>query len=151
MRIFRSKSSFIFRIIIMTVVIIAELVMFLGMPGHVKIPKLTIAFMSVIFAVAFYHLIDGLQTIKIDKNGVTLEIVFIPVKSIKWDSVIEAGLGKIKLSKNKFAKQLYVSSKRINPDNLENLNRYRYNQRVIWFDFNQKAQDMLAEGLGMNS
>ena len=151
MRIFRSKSNFVFGIIIMSVVIVAELVMIIGMPSHVKIPKFTIAFMAVIFAVALYHFIDGLQTIKIDKKGVTLEIIFVPVKTVKWDNIIEAGLGKIKLSKNKYAKQLYISSKRLNPEKLDDLTSYKFNQKVIWFDFSQKAQDMLADGLGINS
>lgn len=151
MRIFRSKSNFVFGLIIMGVVIIAEIVMIVGTPSHVTLPKLTTAFMAIIFAVAFYHFVDGIQTIKIDENGVTLEIAFIPVKSIKWNDIIEAGLGKIKLSKNKYAKQLYVSSKRLNSDYIDDLCKYRYNQKIIWFDFDQKAQDMLAEGLGMNS
>ncbi len=149
MRVFRSKSNLIFGIIILIVVVISEISMIIGLVSAEKVSTFTVVFMLLVFAIALYHFIDGMQTIKLDETGVTHEIVFLPVKAIKWDDIIEAGIGKIKVNKTKYSKQLYVSAKRLDETKLEDLDSFRFDTKVIWFDYSEASQERLASGLGM--
>ena len=87
--------------------------------------------------------------INISERAVTLELLFIPLKDIEWAKINEAGTGKIKIGKDKYSKQLYVSTKKISEKRLENLESMKFDSDIIWFDYSLRAQDSLAKHLGV--
>jgi hypothetical protein len=135
--------------IIFSIVLISEIYMSMGIAASENISGYTITFMVVAFIIALIYLLDGVQTIRINDNGVRLELLFVPFKDIKWDDINEAGIAKIKISGNKYSKQLYVSGVRLNEGDIDDISRYRFKPNIIWFDYSKSAQDMLAKGLGM--
>ena len=112
-------------------------------------PDFAIWFLIIPLLIVLYMFVLGAQVINISDRGVTLEVFRIPIKDIEWDKINEAGTGTVKISKGKFMRQLYVSNKKLTEDQIENLDKMKFDSAVIWFDYSLKAQDRLAEYLGV--
>ncbi|MBE6788174.1 MAG: hypothetical protein E7539_00750 [Ruminococcaceae bacterium] len=150
MKFFRSKSNFLFGVILLAAVVVFEAPAVVKIINGASVQKLGIVFLVLPFIVAVYMFISGSQIIKINDRGVALEVFGIPLKDIEWEKINEAGTGKIKISKNKYMRQLYVSQKRVNEQQLENLEKLRLDSAVIWFDYSLKAEEGLAKHLGVS-
>ena len=149
MRFFRSKSNFVFGVIFFSVILLCEIPMLAGLSGQNNIPVVTLLLLILPFVASFCMLIVGFQTICISDKSVTLEICFIPLKELAWEKINEAGIGAVKINKNRYLKQLYVSNRRVKETELEDLDRLRFERKVIWFDYSLKAEKHLAFHLGM--
>ena len=149
MRIIRSKSNFVFGIIFFSIILLCEVPMIAGISSDNNIPVGTLLLLILPFVASLFMFVVGLQTICINDKSITLEILFIPLKEIEWLKINEAGIGTVKINKNRYLKQLYVSNRRIKEKELENLDSLRFQRKVIWFDYSLKAEKHLAFHLGM--
>ena len=149
MRTFRSKSNFVFGVIFFSIIMLCEIPMTAGIKEQGEIPFATLLLLILPFIASVCMLVYGLQTICINDKSVTLEVCFIPLKELEWEKINEAGIGAVKIKKNSYMKQLYVSNRRISDKELENLDSLRFERNVIWFDYSLKAEKHLAFHLGM--
>jgi len=149
MRILRSKSNFMFGAVLIIAVLIFEIPALVKILSGVTVQPVGALVMVLPLVVALYMFVSGLQTINISDRSVTLELLFIPLKDIEWEKINEAGTGKIKTSKDKYTRQLYVSHKKLSQKQIENLELLKLDSEVIWFDYSLKAQDSLAKHLGV--
>ena len=143
MRTFRSKSNFMFGTIMFSAVLITEIPVAIKVFSTKNPDFLAVAFVIVPLLVAAYLFIQGIQVIKIDDRGVTLEVFYLPLKELRWLEVNEAGTGKIKIGKNKYVRQLYLSHKQLTEEQTEDLDTMRFDNETIWFDYSQKAREKL--------
>jgi len=151
MRLFRSKSNFMFGTVLLSALILFEIPALIKLSGGGTMPEYGKFLLIIPIVVAFYMFVLGMQVINISDRGVTLEVFRIPLKDIEWEKINEAGTGKIKISRGKYMRQLYVSQKQLTEEQIENLDKMRLDSSVIWFDYSLKAQDSLALHLGINS
>ena len=149
MRIFRSKSNFVFGVMFFSIILLCEIPMIAGISAQDKIPVATLLLLILPFIVSLFMLVMGLQTICINDKSVTLEVLFIPIKELTWEKINEAGIGAVKINKNRYLKQLYVSNRRVEEKELEDLDRLKFDRKVIWFDYSLKSEKHLAFHLGM--
>ncbi len=149
MRIFRSKSNFMFGAILLGALILFEIPTYIKFFVGSTMPAFAIWFLIIPLIIALYMFGLGAQVINISDRGVTLELFRIPLKDIEWEKINEAGTGTVKISKGKFMRQLYVSNKKLTEDQIENLDKMKFDSAVIWFDYSLRAQDSLAEHLGV--
>ncbi len=149
MRIFRSKSNFMFGTILLSALVLIEIPTYIKFFVKSIMPGYAIWFLIIPLLIALYMFVLGAQVINISDRGVTLEIFRIPLKDLEWEKINEAGTGTVKISKGKFMRQLYVSNKQLTEDQIENLDNMKLDSAVIWFDYSLKAQDSLAEHLGI--
>lgn len=149
MRTFRSKSNFVFGVIFFSIILLCEIPMLAGLTDQNDIPVATLLLLILPFVASFIMLVVGLQTISISDKAVTLELFFIPIKELEWEKINEAGIGAVKINKNRYLKQLYVSNRRVKEKELENLDSLRFERKIIWFDYSLKAEKHLAFHLGM--
>ncbi len=149
MKTFRSKSNFMFGMIFIVTILICEVPMLFSISGSGITNASGYLLLIAPLLVALYMFAAGMQMICIDENGISLSLFGIKLKSLKWQDINEAGTGMIKLGKNKFARQLYVSQRKINDSELKNMDTLRFQPNIIWFDYSLKAQKHLAFHLGM--
>lgn len=149
MRLFRSKSNFMFGVIFLSVIVLYEIPMFLGLIGKENVSFASLILLILPLIISLFMFILGMQTIHISESGVTLEIFRIPLKELKWNETNEAGTGKVKISKGRYIRQLYVSQRSLNEKELDNMDKLRFQPFVIWFDYSSKAEKHLAYYLGM--
>lgn len=149
MRIFRSKSNFVFGVMFFSIILLCEIPMVVGISGQNDVPVATLLLLILPFVASLCMLIMGLQTICINDKSITLEVLFIPIKELTWEKINEAGIGAVKINRNRYLKQLYVSNRRIKDKELENLDTLKFERKVIWFDYSLKAEKHLAFHLGM--
>ena len=143
MRFFRSKSNFLFGSVLLVLVFLFEITIIISFSTAKTISISRIILMVLPLIIALFYFVTGFQTIKITPEKITLETLFIAVKELKWEEINQAGIGKIYINKNKFVKQLFVSQIKIEEHQIENLDKLRFNQQIIWFDFSLKAQEKL--------
>lgn len=143
MRFFRSKSNFLFGSVLLVLVFLFEITIIISFSTAKTISISRIILMVLPLIIALFYFVAGFQTIKITPEKITLETLFIAVKELKWEEINQAGIGKIYINKNKFVRQLFVSQIKIEEHQIENLDKLRFNQQVIWFDFSLKAQEKL--------
>ncbi len=149
MRTFRSKSNFVFGVIFLSVIALYETPMFISLIGKPRVAFSSLLLLIIPLVVSVYMFILGMQMICINEGGISLEIFGIKLKALGWYDINEAGTGKIKLGKNKYARQLYVSVRRVKEKELENMDCLRFQSGIIWFDYSLKAQKHLAFHLEM--
>lgn len=149
MRVFRSKNNLVFGVMFFSVILLCEIPMVAGINQQDDIPVATLMLLILPFVASVCMLIVGLQTICINDKSVTLEFLFIPIKELTWEKINEAGIGAVKINKNRYLKQLYVSNRRVKEKELENLDALKFERKVIWFDYSLKAEKHLAYHLGM--
>lgn len=149
MRILRSKSNFMYGCVLLAAVLIFEFPAVLKIIKGATVQPLGVLVLVLPLVVALYMFVSGCQMINISDRAVTLELVFLPLKDIEWAKINEAGTGKIKIGKDKYSRQLYVSTKKISEKRLENLESMKFDSDIIWFDYSLKAQDSLAKHLGV--
>ena len=149
MRIFRSKGNFMFGSIFIAAVMLFEIPTYFNLFSDGSMPKYTIIFLIIPILIAIYMFVIGAQVINISDRGVTLEVFRVPLKDIEWDKINEAGTGTVKIGRDKYMRQLYVSNKKLTQEQVNNLDKMKFDSLVIWFDFSQKAQDSLASHLGI--
>ena len=149
MRFFRSKSNFMFGTILLSALVLIEIPTYIKFFVQSVMPGYAIWFLIIPMLVALYMFVMGAQVINISDRGVALELFGIPLKDLEWEKINEAGTGTIKISRDKLMRQLYVSNKQLTEAQTENLDLLKFDSAVIWFDYSLKAQDSLAEHLGV--
>lgn len=149
MKFFRSKSNFMFGTILLCALVLIEIPTYIKFFVKSIMPGYAIWFLIVPLLIAIYMFIIGAQMINVSDRGVTLEVFGLPLKDIEWEKINEAGTGTIKISRDKLMRQLYVSNKQLTAEQTENLDKLKFDSAVIWFDYSLKAQNSLAEHLGV--
>lgn len=146
---FRSKSNFMFGVIVLAVAVIANIPAFIRILKGGVLPISIIMFI-LILVVALVIFFIGMQSVNISENGVRLEVFRVPLKELSWQDIKEAGIGKERINKNSVMKQLYVSSKPLKESEYENLDSMRFSQSVIWFDYSQASEEKIRFYLTQN-
>ena len=149
MRIFRSKSNFMFGTILLSALVLIEIPTYIKFFVKSVLPDFAIWFLIIPLVIALYLFVLGAPVINISDRGVALELFRIPLKDIEWEKINEAGTGTVKISREKLARQLYVSNKQLTEAQIENLDLMKFDSAVIWFDYSLKAQNSLAKHLGV--
>ncbi len=151
MTIFKSKSNFMFGVVFMSAIVLTDIPFIIKLANsYNKNISLNIFLLVVPFIIAFVMFAQGMQQIKIDEKGIYLKLFGITLKYILWDNITEAGIGKIKINKEKYINQLYVSERRLPEEQQENLSKISFFDNTLWFDFSATAYSLITDKLNID-